>query len=351
VANDPAFANIAKFLGIVQAAPSKQAQQAQQQQQQQQQQALRLPVMAIHAAVLDEQQEAQLRRYVAHGGALPLPQPPRRGSIKQQLALATHARLFGCSGGAAAGGGALEGWAAEAATAAGGGRLDPAAWRSVLQRPQLPARPSAAARLGPLRDCLGRAVLAAYEARALSLQKLLMAGGLLKVRGRRGLPPQLPAPACRPEAAQARAPLAPWPEPCQRAPRAASPQANSSDMDASLQLASIERSLLLVWLDALWGCFLEDADALRNKAAVRASANTTPIQEFRWGARRRQRRARARRGRLRLRLRLRASCSPAWRSPRLTLTPPPTHPPPPPRCFARQDGGQPHLPGAAGRVP
>jgi hypothetical protein len=140
---------------------------------------LRLPVMAIHTPVLDEQQEQQLRRFVARGGALLLPQPPGHGSIKQQLALATHARLFGSSAGGGGDDGSSDGL--EGLSGAAGSKVDPAAWRSVLQRPELPA--SAAARLGPLRDYLGRALLVAYESRSLSLRKLFMSGGLLKVGG------------------------------------------------------------------------------------------------------------------------------------------------------------------------
>jgi hypothetical protein len=58
----------------------------------------------------------------------------------------------------------------------------------------------------------------------------------------------------------------------------------SSDVDATLKLGELEQQALLAWLDALWGCFLEDVERLRNKTAVKASQNTTPLQEFRWAA-------------------------------------------------------------------
>jgi hypothetical protein len=255
----------------------------------------------VEVDVLEPEEAAQVARYLATGeGPLEWKSPPPAAplTLRSALALATHRRLFGtvgllCGGGDGAeefeeaafeeqddeaGGSVVAGMEAAAAAAAaaasqGGGRApksDAAAVAAAAaragplagQRPRL--RGPYAARLAVLRDYLGEALIHALEARRLCVRRLLVqgsAGVLAATAGGGGDEDYLSAPD----------------------PSSSSPPRGQGllDLDADLYVAAHEQQAMLEWLDALWACFLEDADRLRRAVGVRAYASAQPLDEFR----------------------------------------------------------------------
>ncbi|EFJ41837.1 hypothetical protein VOLCADRAFT_98099 [Volvox carteri f. nagariensis] len=61
----------------------------------------------------------------------------------------------------------------------------------------------------------------------------------------------------------------------------ASPSLGFTDIDAEQQVCAFEQQTMLLWMDALWGCFLEDTTRLRNAVNIRSSNGSNPAEEFR----------------------------------------------------------------------
>jgi hypothetical protein len=257
----------------------------------------------VEVDVLEPHEAAQLARYLATGeGPLQWKRPPAAAppTLRSALALATHRRLFGTVGLLCAGGGEGEEdeWQDQDQDYEGGGAVvagmeaaakaaavpptdDVAAVAAAAaragplagQRPRLRGR--YAARLAVLRDYLGEALIHALEARRMCVRRLLVQGsaGALAATAGGGLLDdddphggggggfdggQIDDPDDPPARGH-----------------------GLLDLDADLFLAAHEQRAMLEWLDALWACFLEDADRLRRAVGVRSYASAQPLDEFR----------------------------------------------------------------------
>ncbi|KAG2446977.1 hypothetical protein HYH02_008131 [Chlamydomonas schloesseri] len=188
--------------------------------------------------VLSPEQIANLAAYIAGTGPLQWPVPPQReiaGNFKLQLQLLTHRRLFGYGGSdgadaAAVVGGGGGGPAAAAARAA---RMQFSRLPGLMQRP--PLEGPFAEKVGVLRNYLGELLIGCYEARRLAARLTFTS----------------------------------------------SPSLGFTDIDADQQVCGVEQQTMLLWMDALWSCFLEDTTRLRNAVNIRSTNGSNPVSEFR----------------------------------------------------------------------
>ncbi|GLC77083.1 hypothetical protein PLESTF_001882400 [Pleodorina starrii] len=187
--------------------------------------------------VLTSEQLRNLAEYIAGTAPLEWPVPPAReihGNFKLQLQLRTHRRLFGY-GAVHAPSGQPPPSSASAAAAAEEllGRLEMSATKGLMQRP--PLRGPFAEKVAVLRNYLGEVLIGCYEARRLAARLTFTA----------------------------------------------SPALGFTDIDAEQQVCAFEQQTMLLWMDALWSCFLEDATRLRNAVNIRSTNGSNPVAEFR----------------------------------------------------------------------
>ncbi|KAG2432243.1 hypothetical protein HXX76_009162 [Chlamydomonas incerta] len=191
--------------------------------------------------VLSPDQIANLAAYIAGTGPLQWPVPPQReiaGNFRLQLQLLTHRRLFGYGGSDGADVAAVVG-GGDPATSAGRAAAGAAARMQFSRLPGLMQRPPLegpfAEKVGVLRNYLGELVICCYEARRLAARLTFTA----------------------------------------------SPSLGFTDIDADQQVCGVEQQTMLLWMDALWSCFLEDTTRLRNAVNIRSTNGSNPVSEFR----------------------------------------------------------------------
>ncbi|GAX81593.1 hypothetical protein CEUSTIGMA_g9021.t1 [Chlamydomonas eustigma] len=191
--------------------------------------------------LLTPQQVYELVSYASGASnVLPWPAPPYRPTVKQALATATHVAIFGMDptgqmqqqqqGRSASGAAPFGLWAGAGRSTASGGE---SSWgKLMVQRPAVQGRHSE--KVAVIRNYLGVALLHAYEMRRLSMKRILMTQEVAAV-----------------------------------------------DMDAEAQVWSQEQQTLLLWIDALWSCFLEDIERLKKAVYVKSYSQADPLNEFR----------------------------------------------------------------------
>ncbi|GLI70720.1 hypothetical protein VaNZ11_015744 [Volvox africanus] len=188
--------------------------------------------------VLAPEQLRNLAEYIAGTGPLEWPVPAAveiRGNFKLQLQLRTHRKLFGY--GAVRSAGIMPSEVSAAAAAAQAAeRLQLSAAGGLIQRPRL--RGPFAEKVAVLRNYLGELLIGCYEARRLAARLTFTA----------------------------------------------SPSLGFTDIDAEQQVCAFEQQTMLLWIDALWSCFLEDTARLRNAVNIRSTNGSNPVEEFRMEA-------------------------------------------------------------------
>ncbi|GIM07841.1 hypothetical protein Vretimale_11907 [Volvox reticuliferus] len=181
--------------------------------------------------ILAPEQRRNLAEYIAGTGPLEWPVPAAveiRGNFKLQLQLRTHRKLFGYGAVRSVGTTKLEASSSPVAD-----QLELSAARGLIQRPQLHG--PFAEKVAVLRNYLGEVLIGCYEARRLAARLTFTA----------------------------------------------SPSLGFTDIDAEQQVCAFEQQTMLLWIDALWSCFLEDTARLRNAVNIRSTNGSNPVEEFR----------------------------------------------------------------------
>ncbi|GIL60073.1 hypothetical protein Vafri_14736 [Volvox africanus] len=186
--------------------------------------------------ILVPEQLRNLAEYIAGTGPLEWPVPAAaeiRGNFKLQLQLRTHRKLFGYGAVRSAGTMPSEASSSSAAAAQAAERLQLSGVGGLIQRPRLHGPFSE--KVAVLRNYLGELLIGCYEARRLAARLTFTA----------------------------------------------SPSLGFTDIDAEQQVCAFEQQTMLLWIDALWSCFLEDTARLRNAVNIRSTNGSNPVEEFR----------------------------------------------------------------------